>query len=42
VECLGGSGAEVPLDAMDDAAVIGDVALKRDSYVVKPVFLSRW
>ncbi|MEM2118727.1 MAG: hydrogenase expression/formation protein HypE [Candidatus Bathyarchaeia archaeon] len=30
--------AEVPLEAMDDAAVIGDIALKSDSHVVKPIF----
>jgi hydrogenase expression/formation protein HypE len=30
--------AEVPLEALDDAAVIGDVALKSDSHVVKPIF----
>jgi hydrogenase expression/formation protein HypE len=32
------SGAEVPLEAMDDAAVIDDVAIKSDSHVVKPIF----
>ncbi len=35
---LGGSGAEVPLEALDDAAVIGDIVLKSDSHVVKPIF----
>lgn len=30
--------AEVPLEAMDDAAVVGDIALKSDSHVVKPIF----
>ncbi len=30
--------AEVPLEAMDDAAVIGDIALKSDSHAVKPIF----
>ncbi len=30
--------AEVPLEAMDDAAVIGDIAFKSDSHAVKPIF----
>lgn len=30
--------AEVPLEAMDDAAVVGDVVLKSDSHAVKPLF----
>jgi len=30
--------AEVPLEALDDAAVIGDVVLKSDSHAVKPIF----
>lgn len=30
--------AEVPLEAMDDAAVIGDTVLKSDSHAVKPIF----
>jgi hydrogenase expression/formation protein HypE len=30
--------AEVPLEALDDAAVIGEVVLKSDSHVVKPIF----
>jgi hydrogenase expression/formation protein HypE len=39
VKRFGGTGiAEVPLEAMDDAAVIGDIALKSDSHVVKPIF----
>ena len=29
---------EVPLEALDDAAVVGDVVLKSDSHAVKPVF----
>ena len=33
-----GNAAEVPLEAMDDAAVIGDVVLKSDSHAVKPIF----
>jgi len=35
---LGGSCAEVPLEALDDAAVINDVVLKSDSHTVKPIF----
>ncbi len=35
---LGGSGAEVPLEALDDAAVIEDIVLKSDSHAVKPLF----
>lgn len=35
---LGGSDAEVPLEALDDAAVIGDIVLKSDSHSVKPLF----
>lgn len=30
--------AEVPLEAMDDAAVVDNVVLKSDSHVVKPIF----
>ena len=29
---------EVPLEALDDAAVVGDVVLKSDSHAVKPLF----
>ncbi len=36
----GRSSAEVSLEDMDDAAVIGDIALKSDSHVVKPLFFS--
>jgi len=32
------SNAEVPLEAMDDAAVVGDIVLKSDSHAVKPIF----
>jgi hydrogenase expression/formation protein HypE len=32
------SGGEVPLEAMDDAAVVDDVVFKSDSHVVKPIF----
>jgi len=35
---LGGSSAEVPLEALDDAAVIKGIVLKSDSYTVKPLF----
>lgn len=35
---LGGSNAEVPLEALDDAAVISDIVLKSDSHTVKPLF----
>ncbi len=35
---LGGSGAEVPLEALDDSAVIDDIVLKSDSHAVKPLF----
>jgi len=35
---LGGSGAEVPLEALDDAAVIDGIVLKSDSHAVKPLF----
>jgi hydrogenase expression/formation protein HypE len=39
VKSFGGIGnAEVPLKAMDDAAVIGDIVLKSDSHAVKPIF----
>ena len=40
VKYLGGLGniAEVPLEAMDDAAVIGDIVFKSDSHAVKPIF----
>lgn len=39
VKYFGGANKiDVPLEAMDDAAVIGDIALKSDSHVVKPIF----
>ena len=40
VKAFGGIGneAEVPLEAMDDAAVIGDIVFKSDSHAVKPIF----
>ncbi len=38
IRYLGGSGVEVPLEALDDASVVGDVVLKSDSHAVKPLF----
>ena len=40
VKYFGGIGneAEVPLEAMDDAAVVGDIVFKSDSHAVKPIF----
>ncbi len=39
VKYFGGIGnSEVPLEALDDAAVVGDVVLKSDSHAVKPIF----
>jgi hydrogenase expression/formation protein HypE len=38
VRHLGGSGCEVPLEALDDSAVIDDIVLKSDSHTVKPLF----
>ena len=35
---LGGANVEVPLEALDDAAVIDGMVLKSDSYTVKPLF----
>ena len=35
---FGGSDIEVPLEALDDAAVIDDIVLKSDSHAVKPLF----
>jgi len=32
------TNAEVPLEAMDDAAVVGEIVLKSDSHAVKPIF----
>ncbi len=34
--CAG--GGEVPLEALDDAAVVGDIVFKSDSHVVRPLF----
>lgn len=35
---LSGSGAEVPLEALDDSAVIDNIVLTSDSHAVKPLF----
>ena len=35
---LGGSGAEVPLEALDDSAVVDNIVLKSDSHAVRPLF----
>jgi hydrogenase expression/formation protein HypE len=41
VKYFGGSSQiEVPLEALDDAAVVGDIVLKSDSHAVKPIFFS--
>jgi len=32
------SNIDVPLEALDDAAVVGDIVLKSDSHAVKPIF----
>jgi hydrogenase expression/formation protein HypE len=34
----GASGAEVPLEALDDAAVVDGLVFKSDSHAVKPIF----
>jgi hydrogenase expression/formation protein HypE len=39
VKYFGDTGcADIPLEAMDDAAVVGDVVFKSDSHAVKPIF----
>ncbi|MCW4011152.1 MAG: hydrogenase expression/formation protein HypE [Candidatus Bathyarchaeota archaeon] len=39
VKAFGGlSDAEIPIEAMDDAAVVDDIVLKSDSHAVKPIF----
>lgn len=38
LDFLGGSNVEVPLEALDDAAVVEDIVLKSDSHTVKPLF----
>ena len=35
---FGGSRAEVPLEALDDSAVVDGIVLKSDSHAVKPLF----
>lgn len=35
---LGGSNVDVPLEALDDAAVVSGIVLKSDSHAVKPLF----
>ncbi len=35
---FGGSNAEIPLEALDDSAVINGIVLKSDSHAVKPIF----
>lgn len=35
---LGGSGAEVPLEALDDSSVVEGIAIHSDSSTVKPLF----
>jgi len=35
---LGGSNAEIPLEALDDSAVVDNIVLKSDSHAVKPLF----
>lgn len=35
---LGGSNAEVPLEALDDSAVVDNIVLKSDSHAVNPLF----
>jgi len=38
LKTLGGSNFEVPLEALDDSAVVDGVVLKSDSHTVKPLF----
>ncbi len=38
IKHLGGSRAEIPLEALDDSAVIDNIVLKSDSHAVKPIF----
>jgi len=37
---LRGGSAEVPLEALDDSAVINDIVLHSDSHAVKPIFFA--
>lgn len=36
--CFGGGAGEVPLEALDDSAVIDDVVFTTDAHTVKPIF----
>lgn len=38
VKYLGGSNSEIPLEALDDSAVVDNIVLKSDSHAVKPLF----
>ncbi len=38
IKYFGGSSAEVPLEALDDSAVIDDIVFKSDSHTIKPLF----
>jgi hydrogenase expression/formation protein HypE len=38
VKYLGGSNADVPLEALDDSGVVEGIVLKSDSHTVKPLF----
>jgi hydrogenase expression/formation protein HypE len=38
VKNFGGSSYEVPLEALDDSAIINDIAFTSDSHAVKPIF----
>lgn len=38
IKYLGGSRAEIPLEALDDSAVVDNIVLKSDSHAVKPLF----
>jgi hydrogenase expression/formation protein HypE len=35
---LGGSSVEIPLEALDDSAVVDNIVIKSDSHAVKPLF----
>ncbi|MEJ2272329.1 MAG: hydrogenase expression/formation protein HypE [Candidatus Bathyarchaeota archaeon] len=35
---LGGSNVEIPLEALDDSAVVDNIVIKSDSHAVKPLF----
>jgi len=37
---FGGSNAEVPLEALDDSAVVDNIVVKSDSHAVKPLFFA--